>query len=90
MNRTISVEKKTELFENFQKARFSDHADGFETLVELPEEIGKGYKLEIELRPGLKLFFEDYHLQESLVANVEAEPLPWSVSPSSKNCGFSC
>jgi hypothetical protein len=48
MSQTISIEKKNELFENFQKTGFADHTDGFETIVELPQAIGKGFVREID------------------------------------------
>ena len=80
MNQKISIGNKG-IFEDFQgKARFSNHADSFETVREWPEELGKGFIREIELRPGFKLMLEDFQLQEDFVANTEVEPSPLGFS----------
>ena len=80
MNQKMSI-GNNEIFENLQKnGKLSNHIDGFETFMELPKEIGKGYRREIELRPGFELLLENYQFQESFVANVEAESSPWEFS----------
>ena len=73
MSQTISIEKKNELFENFQKIQFANHTDGFETIMELPQAIGKGFVREIDIRSGLKLIIKDFRLQVDFLTNVEAE-----------------
>lgn len=79
MSQTISIEKKNELFENFQKTGFADHTDGFETIVELPQAIGKGFVREIDIRPGLKLMIRDFQPRENLVEKVEVEDSPLGI-----------
>ena len=70
MNQKISIEHK-ETFDDFQKkGGGQNRGDSFETFVELPEEIGRGSRQEVEVRPGVKLLLEDYQIKENLVVNV--------------------
>lgn len=79
MSQTISIENKNELFENFQKIQFANHTDGLETIVELPQAIGKRFVREIDIRPGLKLMIRDFQPRENLVEKVEVEDSPLGI-----------
>lgn len=76
MSQTISIEKKNELFENFQKTGFANHIDNFETIVELPQAIGKGFVREIDIRPGLQLMIRNLQARQNLVEKFEVENSP--------------
>jgi len=62
MSQTISIEKKNELFENFQNIGFSNHADGFETSWSFMKIMGKlpkdGFQ-HVTLNSGIELTFID-------------------------------
>lgn len=76
MNEKISI-KSREIFDDFQKKGTSQNrGDSFETFVELPEKIGRGFRQEVEVRPGVKLLLEDYQIKENLVAKVKGKPSP--------------
>ena len=76
MNEKISIEGR-EIFEDFQrKGTSQNHGNSFETFLELPEEIGRGSRQEVEVRPGVKLLLEDYQIKENLVAKVEGASSP--------------
>ncbi len=61
------------LFEQFQCYGGHPARDGAETVRTLPHAIGKGYRREISLEPGLKLYLEHYTLKEQLCARVIPE-----------------
>lgn len=80
MNEKISIGSR-EIFTNYQKrGSFSNHVDSFETVRECPEDLGKGFIREIELRPGFKLVIEDFRFQQKLLFNDEVEPSPLDFS----------
>jgi len=79
MSQTISIEKKNELFENFQKTGFANHTDGFKTIAEFPQAIGKRFVQEIDIRPGLQLMIRDLQARENLVEKFEVEDSPLGI-----------
>ena len=80
MNEKISIGNR-EIFTSYQQAgSLSDHVDSFETVRECPEDLGKGFIREIELRPGFKLVIEDFRFQQDLLFNDEVEPSPLDFS----------
>lgn len=80
MNQKISIGNR-EIFANYQKrGSFSNHVYSFETLRECPEDLGKGFIREIELRSGFKLVIEDFRFQQNLLCNDEVEPSPLDFS----------
>ena len=65
------------LFGDFQeKGTSQNYGNSFETFLELPEEIGRGSRQEVEIRPGVKLFLEDYQIKENLVVKVKGKSSP--------------
>ena len=72
------------LFERFQHygsaAAIEKGGTPYEHVVPLSEEIGTGYRLEISLCPGLKLYLEKYTLREGMTADVAAEQYPLGIS----------
>jgi AraC-like DNA-binding protein len=80
MNEKISIENR-EIFTNYQnRGSFSNHVDSFETVRECPEDLGKGFIREIELRPEFKLVIEDFRFLQNLLFNDEVEPSPLDFS----------
>jgi AraC-like DNA-binding protein len=72
------------LFEQFQRygrqsAQGGAAPDG-ETVVALAEEIGTGYRREVTLAPGLRLYLEKYTLTRRMSAPVRAEYCPFGLS----------
>ncbi|MCG8552664.1 MAG: AraC family transcriptional regulator [Desulfobacterales bacterium] len=64
---------KLRLFEQFQCYGKHPDRDGAETVLTLPGAIGEGYRREISLEAGLKLYLEHYTLKEQLSARVIPE-----------------
>lgn len=71
---------KSKLFEKFQCYGRHPDRDGVETVLTLPTAIGEGYRREISLGPGLKLYLEHYTLREQLCARVVPEHYPLGIS----------
>ncbi|WP_321413862.1 hypothetical protein [uncultured Desulfobacter sp.] len=67
---------KFRLFEQFQCYGKHPDQDEAETVLTLPGAIGEGYRREISLEPGLKLYLEHYTLKEQLCARVASEHYP--------------
>ena len=78
-------EDKQRLFERFQSygnaiGKEISHTS-HETVVTLSEKIGAGYRLEIYLCPGLKLYLERYTLHERMTASLmTADYYPLGIS----------
>lgn len=68
------------MFEQFQCYGKHPDQDGAETVLTLPVAIGEGYRREISLGTGLKLYLEHYTLKEQLRARVVPEHYPLGIS----------
>jgi len=76
MNEKTAIGNR-EIFDDFQeKGTSQNHGNSFETFLGLPEEIGRGSRQEVEVRPGVKLFLEDYQIKENLVVKVKGKSSP--------------
>ncbi len=71
---------KFRLFEQFQCYGKHPSQNGAETVLTLPGAIGEGYRREISLDAGLKLYLEHYTLKEQLQARVISEHYPLGIS----------
>lgn len=73
----ISMQEKTQFFdEAWRKAGLLRHDNSLETLWKWPNEVGKRFMREIELRPGMKLVIFDFQPQENTVMRFEIEASP--------------
>lgn len=72
--------EKNELFQRFQQYGNGNTGDTAERVVTLPGAIGEGYRREIPLAPGLKLYLENYTLRERMTARVVPEFFPVGIS----------
>jgi hypothetical protein len=80
MHQETTIINAEELFGNFSNPNeFQNMEDGFEKYWEWPEEIGKGFVREIDIRPGLKLMIRDFQPRENLVEKVEVENSPLGI-----------
>ncbi|WP_051958089.1 helix-turn-helix transcriptional regulator [Desulfobacter vibrioformis] len=71
---------ESRLFEQFQCYGRRPDREGNETVLTLSRAIGEGYRREIPLGPGLKLYLENYTLKEQLSARVVPEKCPLGIS----------
>jgi len=76
----VKIDKNIRIFEDFQKYGTAGHMDNRDLVLKLPEELGWGGRQEISLRPGLKLYLEDYSVKKKMTAKVEAEHYPFGIS----------
>lgn len=68
------------LFQLFQEYGKGAGTDAEETVLSLPGAIGDGFRREICLGPGIKLYLEQYTLKERMTARVEPEHYPLGIS----------
>ena len=71
---------KKRLFERFQRYGAGTSGQTTERVLNLSASIGEGYRREILLGPGLKLYLEHYKLRERMTARVVPERFPLGIS----------
>ena len=72
MNPEMSIRNRKGIFEDFSQIDESiKQRERFETCWSLPEWVGKGSILKVELRRGFELYIMDYRLHERLVVNLD-------------------
>lgn len=71
---------KKRLFERFQRYGTDSENDTEERVLTLPGSIGEGFRREIPLSSGLKLYLEHYTLRERMAARVVPEHSPLGIS----------
>ena len=76
----IRTMDKVKIFEQFQCYGQPPEEEGAETVLTLPGTIGEGYRREISLGPGLRLYLERYSLKERLRARVVSEYSPLGIT----------